>query len=774
MGIFDICCCCCSGDTVLPDTVPRMQITRSKPSENADDIELTVESGEGATGEAVEGLVDGVEGTPNVAVGGTPSLAIKRPLKECRLKPARHRITLTGAVAAVPPCSAAECVGNIPKVSSSKVPLGPGAYLIYSQDQNGSLSISFTKQAPTSLDGVLAYIKPTGEFSTYHYTNEGGCKVVATDLQLAMQSQYASDRKPFYEAWTQFLKLTVSANGTLYLLEASGMSPPPKVELVLFKDGNVTTADKLVSLDLSGYGVVGVLPPAFDYKSAGVYLIISGILGISQATAFLLHSHDGAVAPRERYVVRQTVFRTYNAPPKGSRLAREMEKADSDPISTSPWVYEHSLLDSFTKDQSFGYRFFKNEWAYLDHSMDPCQPAGILEGGKENYTGKGLVLEGGTDRQRTERMPYHLDHGVRWRERAPMGAVTFTIRPDANQDVRLDETDLDLEARQWGSWSRPMYSYLPIMDSAFRSRNRIDNPTDICYPWLVRHDVFERSPVYMKRAPSFIPEPDPDMLLAAAGTFAGYMQRPFILPSEALRRQNRLLTEWDRLEAEYAKNPDEAIAGRIRSIKNALFGYNNMVDDDSPEFTTAVEAAITMVREITKEQRDDPAHNPDVIDYYLRKVPDPTAVGGGCSRYEGPGKTVVLCLVGYYPDPKYFRQYTSIEELAEAYHRLMTEMRFEGNSHTNSQMVIDQDVHDYLLRRDRRKFPSLMAQYAPLWSHRKFGPEFGDALKRGQAVAESELTTFGTRLRKRKRGYSKEERAQNFVDDYACFSQECG
>ncbi|CDR95489.1 hypothetical protein, conserved [Babesia bigemina] len=464
----------------------------------------------------------------------------------------------------------------------------------------------------------------------------------------------------------------------------------------------------------------------------------------------------------------------YNAPPKGSRLAQQLDKLATDPLNSSPWEYEQSVVDSFSKEQCASYRFLKNEWAYLDHSMDPHQPAGVLEGGSANYTGKGLRLEGGCDRQRTERMPYYKDHGVRWRERTMMGAVSFTISPDANQDVALNETDLDLEARQWGSWSRPMYSYLPVLESAFRSRTRIENPTDLCYPWLTRHDVFERMPIHVEHGASFIPEPSPDMVLAATGHFGGYMRRPFELPSEALRRQNRLLTEWDRLDAQYAESQDEEVAERIRAIKNALFGYDNMIDNDSNAYTTAVDTAILLARRLMKEQRDDPAHNPDVIDYYLNYVPDMTSVTGGRSRYRGPGKTVVLCLAGYYPDPKYFREYTSVEELAEGYHRLMTEMRYEGSVHTLSQMVVEDEVHDYVLRGDRRKFPRLMAEYTPLWSHRKFGPEFGDALKRGHRIPESELTSFGTKLRKRRRGCSPEERAENFVDDYACFSEECG
>ncbi|ORM40528.1 uncharacterized protein BXIN_2135 [Babesia sp. Xinjiang] len=739
MGFFDICCSCCSGDTVLPDSVPRTHIKRAVPEEKQEELKPLVESIDVISVEPAEELGDVNEETSEVTIGAPISAVKKRPLKECKLKPARHRITLTGAAAAVPPCSVAECVGDVPKVSSSKVTVGEGAYLVYSLEQNGSLSMNFTKKAIDSLDGVLAYIKPATEFSSYHYSG-GGCKVVATNLQTCMQSQYANDRKPFYKAWCQFLKLTIAGNGVAYLLEASGLSPPPLVRILIFKDGNIQTAEKLTPIDLRECGAIGVLPPAFDYESVG---------DISDRTK-------------------------YNAPPKGSRIARELEKFATDPLNTSPWEYEQPLVQSFTKEQNASYSFLKNNWGYLDHSTDPHQPAGVLEGGRENYTGKGLRLVGGRDRQRTEPMPYYLDHGVKWRQRTQMGAVSFAISPDANQDVRVDETDLDLEARQWGSWSRPMYTDLPAMESAIRSHSRAENPTDLPYHWILSDEIIEHTPVHVASGASFIPDPDPDMYLAATGHFGGYMRRPFEFPRETIKRQNLLLTEWDRLEAQYAKNPDEDIAERIHAVKNALCGYDRMINNDNTSFKVAIDAAITLMRDLTKEQRDDPAHNPDVIDYYLRKVPDPTAVGGGCSHYSGPGRTSLLCLIGYYPDTKAFAQYTSVEELAEGYHRLMTEMRFEGRSHTVSQMVLDDEVQDYVLRGDRRKFPRLIAEYAPIWAYRKFGAEFGDALKRGHTIPENDLTTFGRRLRKRPRGYTEEERARNFVDDYSNFCEECG
>lgn len=465
-------------------------------------------------------------------------------------------------------------------------------------------------------------------------------------------------------------------------------------------------------------------------------------------------------------------FARYNAPPKGSKIASELEKMFSDPLNTSPWEYEMAIVDSFNKRQSAGYQFLKNEWAYQDHSEDPHQAAGVLEGGPENYTGKGLRLVGGKDRQRTERMPYHLDHGNFWRQRVEMGEISFCINPDANQDVTMDETDLDLERRQWGSWGRRTYNYLPILESAFRSRKRAENPTDLPYPWLIPHHIYERTPRHVAHGAHFIPEPDPDMVLAATGHFAGYIKPPFAFPRETMKKQNILLTEWDRLEEQYKKTKDESIAERIREIKNYLFNYDEMMKCDSKSFKVAVDVAILNARKFMKEQRDTAALNPDVIDYYLSKVPNPTAIGGGCSHYNGPGKTATICLVGYFPDEKVFRQYTSIEELAEAYHTLMTELRSEGSTHTSSQMVMDEEIRDYLLRKDRRKFPRLIAEYTPLWTHRKFGPEFGDALKPGQKIVESDLTNFGAKLRKRRRGLTAEERDKNFVDDYHFFENE--
>ncbi|GIX64109.1 uncharacterized protein BcabD6B2_35440 [Babesia caballi] len=267
MGFLDICCSCCSGNTVDKDEFPRAHITRAQPRKAEDETPQPVEPIDLTGTEPVDDVVEDASPAPSVSPQGSRTLATRRHVKDCKLKSGRHKIQLTGAVAAVPPCSAAECVGEVPKVSSSKVALGDGAYLVYSQEQNGSLNFAFKKQAPGSLDGVLAYIKPRTEFASYRYTDDNGCELAATNLQRTMQSQYVSDRKPFYESWCKFLKLTTSVNGTLYLLEASELSPPPKAVVLLYKDGALTPAQSGVPIELRDYSMVGVLPPAFDYNA---------------------------------------------------------------------------------------------------------------------------------------------------------------------------------------------------------------------------------------------------------------------------------------------------------------------------------------------------------------------------------------------------------------------------------------------------------------------------------------------------------------------------
>ena len=42
--------------------------------------------------------------------------------------------------------------------------------------------------------------------------------------------------------------------------------------------------------------------------------------------------------------------------------------------------------------------------------------SGVIEGGPQNYSGQGLQLPRGQDRQRRRQMSYVQDHGVEWRQ----------------------------------------------------------------------------------------------------------------------------------------------------------------------------------------------------------------------------------------------------------------------------------------------------------------------------------------------------------------------
>ncbi|EKX73582.1 conserved hypothetical protein [Theileria equi strain WA] len=430
------------------------------------------------------------------------------------------------------------------------------------------------------------------------------------------------------------------------------------------------------------------------------------------------------------------------------------------------------IIKTFKKEQNIGYKFLKNEWGYLDHSRDPEQPAGILEGGPQNYDGKGLEISHGKDRHRTETFPYPLDHGYRWRQRGRPGAITFFINPDAYQSCAINETDLDLERRQWGSWHQPAYTRMPYILSAWKSSIKHQNAEEVPYPWLTRWDVFERTPVYQKPPPEFIMNPDMDLKLAAVNRFAGYMPRTYERVEEELVKQKKLIREWDRLEALYNETNDQETLNRMNQIKKILFNPPEFEKTDSPVLKAVAEAALIRARNMLRDQANYKPTDPEYIEYHLRKSRPLGSDLAGDSNYTGEERTVVLNLISYHPIGKTFRRYTSIEEMAEAYHIYLTEARREGRNHVMTKAGVHPEYQEYLLRNDRRKFPAIQANYAPIWAHRKFGPEFGDAIRDSQKLPENALSRFGTKLKKRKRRLNKHDRSVNYVDDYHCFEQE--
>lgn len=78
------------------------------------------------------------------------------------------------------------------------------------------------------------------------------------------------------------------------------------------------------------------------------------------------------------------------------------------------------------------------------------------------------------------------------------------------------------------------------------------------------------------------------------------------------------------------------------------------------------------------------------------------------SDYQGPEKTVALNLVNYKPMSRKFNAHTSIEEMAETYHRLITENRREGRVHTRTEITPSEENTFYPLRKQRYTLSTLM------------------------------------------------------------------
>lgn len=57
-----------------------------------------------------------------------------------------------------------------------------------------------------------------------------------------MQSSFVADRKKFYEGWASFLKQMDAWEGSLVLLPAAGLQPPPRVKVVLLSQKKVRLA----------------------------------------------------------------------------------------------------------------------------------------------------------------------------------------------------------------------------------------------------------------------------------------------------------------------------------------------------------------------------------------------------------------------------------------------------------------------------------------------------------------------------------------------------
>ncbi|EAN30806.1 hypothetical protein TpMuguga_03g00070 [Theileria parva strain Muguga] len=180
-----------------------------------------------------------------------------------------ERISIGGAVAALPPPPIEEIEGEIPKANDSynNLKLGNGVYLGYSLENNGSLYLKYTTEKPDCMDGVLAYIRPDREILKYHYENNDGKQLISTNVREYMKSKFQHDRKKYFDAWQEFFQVLNSYGGNLYILSAFELSPPPRTKIVLFSNNNLTEIKSCEEVCIKENDLLGVFPFSLDYET---------------------------------------------------------------------------------------------------------------------------------------------------------------------------------------------------------------------------------------------------------------------------------------------------------------------------------------------------------------------------------------------------------------------------------------------------------------------------------------------------------------------------
>ncbi|SBT79127.1 conserved Plasmodium protein, unknown function [Plasmodium malariae] len=450
--------------------------------------------------------------------------------------------------------------------------------------------------------------------------------------------------------------------------------------------------------------------------------------------------------------------------PKGSIHEKRTKEILEDPVKNYPWEISIPFHETITRELSPYYNFLKCEWAYLDYKRDSRKACGKIEGGLENYEGKGLKLEKGVDRPRYKEMPYYLDHGVEWRNFNHDEMIQFDIDPDGNQDQTFLETEEDLEYRQWGNWNYNCAKETTQLNTAWRDPVLSKNLTNLIYPW--NHKAHENHIIpYGFPSPTFfIPEPKIEWELAARGFFGGYYEDPNWNRIKQYKIMKKLILEWHE-----CKKDDP----RIAAIKTELFGISSRKKYPSKQIKLINEHALLRAKEILLDHILDPNNDPDYITYFLDRAEPIDYIGGGnhkCPQEEIRNKTIVLnmCVYSNKQQQESYSYNMSIPEMAEMYHYYMTEIRGEGRAHQSCEDPVEDKYQCYELQNERKKFSALFALYKPLWSNKKFGEEFGDALREGEKLHINKFNKFNhiLKLKKKKKLTQEEVNQCNYVDDY--------
>ncbi|KAL8431568.1 hypothetical protein Efla_000614 [Eimeria flavescens] len=257
---FPCCCCCCR-----PDLAGKL-VDEAETELVSEELTEAGQLHEGAEQEEEEEEEE--EGAAAPAAAAKPK-ARPRPRKHpaAGKKAAKSGPSFfTGKAAGLPPPPREACEGPPPEAGEPAKPVGLGAYLVYTDAEGGKLTTQWSK-TPVTGAGILAYLNPAKEIGDFKFEKKSAVEVHATGCQAAMTSDFPADRVKYYEGWASFVKLLSSCGGSLVLLPAAGLEPPPKVKLVLFNKGKLTSLQVGEEISMDSFEALAVLPSnatAFD------------------------------------------------------------------------------------------------------------------------------------------------------------------------------------------------------------------------------------------------------------------------------------------------------------------------------------------------------------------------------------------------------------------------------------------------------------------------------------------------------------------------------
>nr|PIM04019.1 hypothetical protein TGCOUG_225940 [Toxoplasma gondii COUG] len=271
-GCYYLCICCrpappgkrIDEEELVPDSTTTeealKEVDEESFGEEAVEDGVEIEEGETAPSSA------GAEVTREAAADGptvrtrvvTKKRAKVHPKSAVKSQPK----LFTGSAAGTPPPPPEACTGPLPEPAEPTAPLGMGVYLVYATENGGTMYMKWSN-TPLSGPGVLAYIEPKKEVGAFKFQKKDGVQHICGGLEKDMQSSFVADRKKYYDGWATFLKQMDAADGTLVLLPATTLQPPPKVKVAVYSQKKIRILEPDTPLEKAGVELMAVVPDTF-------------------------------------------------------------------------------------------------------------------------------------------------------------------------------------------------------------------------------------------------------------------------------------------------------------------------------------------------------------------------------------------------------------------------------------------------------------------------------------------------------------------------------